>query len=225
MKRSIFFCLAVSASLAANAQKSGLYVRAGMNLADTKESGGPDVTRSVVSFQAGLMGDVVINKIFSLQPSVIFSGKGAKFNYGESGSPSYVATSRPAYIEIPVNFVVKYPFYPKHYNFFLGAGPYIAFGVSGKRDINGEIGGTEFSHNNSITFTDEQRSYDFEEYAGLGVVKKVDYGYNGIAGIRYRRAMFALNYSWGKMDIQKDINPENVRIKHNVFSILLGYRL
>lgn len=224
MKRLIFFCVAVATSFVANAQKSGIYVRAGINLSDTKEPNGPDVTKSLVNFQAGLMGDVVINKIFSLQPSLIFTGKGAKFK-SEAGSPKYVATSRPGYIEIPINFVAKYPFYPKHYNFFLGAGPYIGFGVGGKRKIEGEIGGTEFSNNNSITFTDEQRSYDFEEYAGLGVVKKVDYGYNFITGIRYKRALFAINYSWGKTDIQKDINPENQRIKHNVFSFVLGYRL
>jgi|ADGO01.1.fsa_nt_gi hypothetical protein len=130
----------------------------------------PDISKSLVNFQAGLMGDVVINKIFSLQPSVLFSGKGAKYN--ASKSPAFTATARPYYIEIPINFVAKYPFPPKSYNFFLGAGPYIAFGVSGKREIEGEAGGTEFYDKSPIKYSSAIKLYDFEEYAGMGVLQK-----------------------------------------------------
>src|SRR5689334_19637340 len=116
MKGLIFFCVAVVTCFVANAQKSSIYARAGLNIASTTKLQAPDKSRSLLSFQAGFMADLVINKIFSLQPSVIFTGKGAKINGGESSTSTYYkATSNPFYIELPVNFVVKYPFYPKKF--------------------------------------------------------------------------------------------------------------
>jgi hypothetical protein len=230
MTRLIFFCVAAAAPLVLNAQKSTVYFRAGMNLAKVSEAKHiqvPDQTTVLLSYQMGFTGDIPINKIFSIQPSLVFTGKGSKIKRGENyGNTHFNATGNPFYIELPVNFVVKISLPKGNSSFFFGAGPYIAYGITGKSKVEGKFFGTSYSRKNDITYTnDDVLAYEHEEYAGLGVMRRIDYGYNGIAGLQFNRIFVAANYGFGMAELQKNIGEVDDQNKHRVFSLLLGWRL
>jgi hypothetical protein len=230
MTRLILVCFAIAVSLVSKAQKSRVYFRAGMNLArvsEAKHIETPDQTSMLVSYQVGFTTDIVITGNFSLQPSLIFTGKGSKIKRGHQYLNSYFqAKGNPFYVELPLNAVGKFPLSNKNFTFFVGAGPYIAFGVTGKSKVEGKFFGSTYSRNSKITFSNEDvLSFPYEEYAGLGVMRRIDYGLNGIVGLQYKRIFFAANYGDGKAELQKHIGEVDEQNKHQVISILVGCRL
>lgn len=74
------------------------------------KDGSIDDAKTLVSFHAGLQGDIPIVPFLSLQPGIFFTGKGSKTQSGNTTDQSYYkATSNPMYIEVPVNVVLKVP--------------------------------------------------------------------------------------------------------------------
>ncbi len=117
-----------------NAQTSG-QLKAGINLANisVNNNGRVDDANMLTSFQVGFIGDVPLTgSAISLQPGILFTGKGSKTQSGDASSANYYkATTNPYYIEIPVNLVFKAPLGSDN-KFIAGAGPYMAIGLSGK---------------------------------------------------------------------------------------------
>ncbi|MEI9807920.1 MAG: outer membrane beta-barrel protein [Bacteroidota bacterium] len=106
------------------AQKSSAILKAGINFANvsTNDDGGIDDAKTLTSFQVGIIGDLSIAPFFSIQPGLVFTGKGTKVQSGNEGDANwYRATSNPYYLEVPVNLVFKTPTGPV--KFFAGAGP------------------------------------------------------------------------------------------------------
>ena len=71
--------------LNANAQKSSIILRGGLNLANVSvtESGRIDDAKMLTSFQVGFIGDVSLCKFASFQPGLLVTGKGSKTQSGE----------------------------------------------------------------------------------------------------------------------------------------------
>src|SRR3954471_16647606 len=119
MKKFFFSAGVVSLmSLGAMAQskvspnQGGFIIRGGVNFANISvtDNGRVDKANNLTSFHAGIGVDVPVCDYFSLQPGLIFTGKGAKTQLGkESDNFYYKATSNPMYLEVPVNFVAKIP--------------------------------------------------------------------------------------------------------------------
>ena len=66
----------------------------------------------------------------------------------------------------------------------MGAGPYLAVGVGGKATTDGKSFGVAFHNEKSIEFSnDDPTTFNQEEGTGLGVMKRFDYGANGVIGI------------------------------------------
>src|SRR4249919_3026475 len=104
-------CL-LTVTIVANAQKSGVYIKGGVNFANItiSDDGQIDDTKSLTSFHLGLLGDIPFNDYLALQPSLLFTGKGAKAQSGNTSDANYYrAKSNPYYIELSVNLVVKIP--------------------------------------------------------------------------------------------------------------------
>src|SRR5690349_16882970 len=112
-KKILFTCAAVGLSVAAMAQqKARVGIKGGLNVANItiSNSGGLDDSRSLTSFHAGVIADLPLSPIISLQPGVLYTGKGSKLERGEAGATNYFRSStNPHYIEVPVNFVGKLP--------------------------------------------------------------------------------------------------------------------
>lgn len=214
----------LSGSMAANSQ----ILKGGVNFANvtTTNDGSIDEATMLNSFQVGLLLNVKVLPFISFQPGILFTGKGSKTQSGETTDATfYRATSNPYYIEIPANFVFKTPTGP--IKFFVGAGPYIAMGVAGKNKVNGKFLGASFSSEKDIEFSDDDPStFDYEEGAGYGIIKKFDYGLNGLAGIELSKLVLSVGYGYGLAKLQSGSNSSaDDKNKHRVVSLTVGIKL
>lgn len=217
---SVFF-------VSANAQ-SGAIIRGGVNLANVSVSddGGIDDAKNLTSFQVGVIGDFNLTSFLALQPGLVFTGKGTKTQSGNEGDANwYRATTNPYYLELPVNLVFKTPTGPTR--FFAGAGPYIAMGIAGKNKVNGAVLGTNFSSEEKIEWSnDDPTTFNEEEGAGLGVMRRFDYGLNGTIGIEARNLVISANYGLGLAKLQSgSASGDDNNNKHRVLSFTLGFKL
>ena len=230
MKKTIaaLGALLLMSGLAVQAQKSSVYVKAGLNLANisVNKGGQVDDSRTLPSFHAGLQADLPIGSFFAIQPGVFFTGKGSKLESGNtSGDNWYRVSTRPYYIEVPVNAVVKIPL-GEEARFFVGAGPYAAIGVGGKNKIEGELFGVDFSRTQNIKFSEDDPFTSGEEGSGYGIMRRFDYGLNGTAGIEGKRAVFSVNYGLGLAKLQSGTSSSDDELnKHRVLSFTLGVKL
>ncbi|HEY2722459.1 MAG TPA: porin family protein [Chitinophagaceae bacterium] len=228
MKSKIFTAILwLLASSSLYAQNSGVILRGGLNLGNVSvtDNGRVDDSKTLASFQVGLIGDVHLASILYLQPGVIFTGKGTKSQSGTEGSDDWFkATTNPYYIEVPVNLILKSPTGP--IKFFGGAGPYIAMGVAGKNKVDGAVGGVNFSSENSIKWSkDDPTTLNTEEGAGFGIMRRFDYGLNGIVGIEVKPVVISVNYGLGLAKLQSGTNSsENDNNKNRVLSVMVGIK-
>ncbi len=215
-------------SFSAQAQKPAVFVKAGLNLANISMDKDGDVenSRGIASFHAGLQADLPITKFFALQPGVFFTGKGSKLESGNtSGNTWFRSSTKPYYIEIPVNAVVKLPL-GNESSFFFGAGPYLGIGVGGKNKIEGEILGVNFSRTENIKFSDDDPFTEDEEGSGYGKMRRFDYGLNGTIGLQSRFALFSVNYGLGLAKLQSGTSSSEDELgKHRVLSFTVGIKL
>ena len=230
MKMKFFACatLLVSAGVISHAQSG--QIRAGINLANvsTTENGRVNDVNQLTSFHVGVIGDVKIGASFlSLQPGLLFTGKGSKIQEGTAGQSGYYKqTFNPRYLEVPVNLVFKAPI-GNSARFFVGAGPYAAIGIGGKVTTEGtNILGQTYSHENDIQFSnDDPTTFNKEEGAGLGLVRRFDYGLNGTTGIEGKSMVVGVNYGLGLAKLQSGSNSDDDNNnKHRVLSFTLGFK-
>lgn len=124
MKRIILAAMAVMVFGFANAQKTRFGVKGGLNL--TSFSGGNYYdAKSLVGFQVGGFAEIKVIERLAIQPEVLFSTQGAKFDGGSLGD----LDDKLNYINIPVLakfFITK--------QFTVEAGPQLGFLVSAKSD-------------------------------------------------------------------------------------------
>lgn len=223
----VFVLTANSQDESGSKSKSSVIVKGGVNFANVtvSDDGDVDDATSLTSFHAGIIADLYLAPILYLQPGILFTGKGTKTQQGTEGSANwYKATSNPYYIEIPVNLVFKTP--GERTKFFAGAGPYLGIGIAGKNKVRGALLGTEFSSESKIDFSnDDPTTLNQEEGSGFGIMKRFDYGLNGLAGIETGGVVISANYGLGLAKLQSGSNSgEDNNNKHRVFSISLGFK-
>ncbi len=114
-------------SITVMAQKSSAIIKGGVNFANisNNDDGGFDDNRMLTSFHAGVIADLNLTEFLALQPGLLYTGKGIKFE-----NDLQKLTYSPRYLELPVNLVFKTP--TGNAKFFIGAGPYAAVGLGGK---------------------------------------------------------------------------------------------
>lgn len=228
MKKTILIIgsLLLISTMTVHAQKSSLMIKAGLNLANISVNKNGDVNdaRGIASFQAGLQADLPITSFFAIQPGVFFTGKGSKIE--SSGTiGNFKATTRPYYIEVPVNAVIKIPI-GGDANFFVGAGPYVAMGVGGQNKVEGNVAGIGFSRTDNIKFSNDDPFTGSEEGSGYNIMRRFDYGLNGTAGFEGKHAVFSINYGLGLAKIQSGTSSSDDELgKHRVLSFTVGVKL
>ncbi|MEP6746336.1 MAG: porin family protein [Bacteroidota bacterium] len=220
--------LASFISYAQSAPKPSLFLKGGLNLSNItiNKNGDLDNNKMLPSFQVGLLADLPIGSFFAIQPGVFFTGKGAKLESGNtSGSNWYRATTRPYYIEVPVNAVIKLPLGDQS-SFFFGAGPYVAVGIAGNNKLEGQVGGVSFSNSKSIKFSNDDPFTSSEEGSGYNIMRRFDYGLNGTVGIQSKFAVFSVNYGLGLAKLQSGTSSSDDELnKYRVLSFTVGFKL
>lgn len=230
MKRKIFILsplLLFAFFISSYGQKSFVMLRGGINFANVSvtNNGRIDDANMLTSFQLGLVGNVHIAPFLSFQPGFVFTGKGSKTQSGDVSDATYFrSTSNPWYVEIPANFVFKTPGPVK---FFAGAGPYIAMGIAGKNKTDGKYLGTSFHNEDNIQWSDDDpTTLNYEEGSGFGIMKRFDYGVNGLIGIEAMKTVVSLNYGLGLAKLQSGSNSSaDDNNKHRVLSLTIGFKL
>lgn len=212
-----------------NAQSSG-QIRAGLNLANVSvnDNGRVDDANMLTTFHVGFLGNVPLaGDYLSLQPGLLFTGKGSKIQNGEPNENGYFKqTSNPFYLEVPLNFVVKAPIGSEN-KFYAGAGPYIAVGIAGKNKTEGRTILGTYNNERDITFSDDDpTTLSEEEGAGFGILKRFDYGLNGTVGIEGKSIVLGVNYGLGLAKLQSGSNNnQDNNNKHRVLGITVGFKL
>ena len=233
MKKALLMLICGSAVLIASAQdkedpKSSAILKAGVNIANVSvtDNGRVDDAKALTSFHVGLVGDFYLAKILSFQPGILFTGKGSKTEAGQSTDANYYkATTNPMYIEIPANLVFKLPL-ASNAKIYAGAGPYLAIGVAGKNKVEGKVSGVAFESKESIDWSnDDPTTLNNEEGAGFGVMRRFDYGLNGLAGVEFDKLVLGVGYGLGLAKLQSGTdNGSNDNNKHRVWSFSAGFR-
>lgn len=202
---------------------SSVIIKGGVNFANisNKDDGSYDDSRMLTTWHAGLVGDFNITEFLAIQPGILYTSKGVKFQNGSPGDLDYIKTTfNPQYIEVPVNLVFKTP--TGAAKLFFGAGPYVAMGVAGKFKTESELFGDSES---DIEFNDDDPLTEEQEDAGVFRVRRFDFGLNGLAGFEAGNFVFTANYGLGLAKISSTgDNNEDRNNKHRVFSLSLGFK-
>lgn len=121
MKKSILFVLFTFLSVTVFSQVTW-NVKAGMNLSNYT---GDNDMNAKVGFKIGGGLEYEFTDLWSLQPSLFISTKGAKYD---------ALTVNAVYLELPVMAAARINV-ADNTNIVISAGPYFAYGVGGKRSI------------------------------------------------------------------------------------------
>lgn len=229
MKNKLFFCVLATILLTETSKAQRARIEGGINFANISVTNDGRVNNAnmLTSFRVGIIGDFPLASIVYLQPGIVYTGKGSKVQNGTQGTSGYYKqTFNPFYIEVPVNLVFKTPSV-KGNRFFAGAGPYLAVGINGKAKTEGQIGVATYNTQRDIRFSnDDPTTLNQEEGAGFNIVKRFDYGVNGIAGIEMRSITLSANYGLGLAKLQSGSNSAaNNNNKNRVWGVSLGFKL
>lgn len=129
----------------------------------------------ITGFQAGGFMDIGFKK-FSIQPSILFTSTGGQGkvyfnNTANSGVTDYVNNKIVLdYFKLPINLVYKIKAGAGH--IFIGGGPYVAFGTSGKISY---ATNKPYGTQNSVTFGNDKAD-----------AKNPEFGINGILGYKFK---------------------------------------
>ncbi|WP_264534890.1 porin family protein [Flavobacterium sp. N1736] len=166
MKKIILCTIAIMVFGFANAQKTRFGVKGGLNIATIN---GLDDANALIGFQLGGFAEINIWKKLFIQPELVYSAQGAKFDryYGDPGF-----TVNLDYINVPV--LAKY-YITKQ--FTVEAGPQLGFLVSSKNINNEKSVDLGFNFGAGYNFTDNF-SAGIRYTVGLTNVYDTHYDYN-----------------------------------------------
>lgn len=168
------------------AQNMSIGVRGGLNLASMSYSYTNFSTSSkgVSGLQLGLFAQQYLNDKWILQPSLNFGKKGVELSVLGLANPITNSVTI-NYLELPVNFM-----YQASEQLLIGAGPYIAYGLSGTTKIS----------QNGIS---QEKDLVF----GSGETNRFDAGLNIAASFEFTPNWFlSANYSFGLTNVSDDAN-------------------
>lgn len=205
MKKLLLSLVIAGAALTASAQTNPVKfgVKAGVTFPTMSVEGDDDgAVKSSTGFYVGGTVDFGISEMFTLQPGLVLSNKGAKVDMlGISASTSLM------YIEIPVNALVNIPVGDG--KVFVGAGPYYGMAISGKNKFKGSFDGESISESEDVEFGDG------------GDFKRSDFGVNFLGGYQLNNGFnIHAGYGLGLSNINGDSNGNS---KNRVFSVGLGF--
>jgi hypothetical protein len=162
-----------------------------------------------LKLKPGVTAGIILNEPlrgnFILQPALNFVQKGYKIK-DDTGTE----TVNFNYLELPVNIIYSVK---KNEGFFIGGGPSLAYGISGRDKVK-YAGGSMPDDNQKVKFG-----------SGADEVKGFDFGVNAIAGYRLAGGlMISANYNLGLSKINNDDGSgENGTLKNKYYSLKIGY--
>jgi len=179
-------------------------IKAGMNVSSLSSDGTLDDQGSKIGFNAGLFANIPIAESFSIQPEVLYSQYGDKYDDTNIAGNRISYARHLDYIAVPVMF--QYNFVP---NFYVEAGPEFGFLVSAKNKLKNESDNDVI--NESGDYKDNLNGFN------VGIGLGAGYYFTDNIGITAR-------YVAGVTDIAKDRPESSDAIRNNVFQVGLAYK-
>ena len=188
-------------------------IKAGVNLPSYKYTNDAlnesEDTESSVNFNVTGYADIPVSNFFSVQPGISLQGKGAKYRETEN----YMEKEDVLAIEIPVNLLANLPAGPGH--FYLGAGPYAGFNISGKIDRDYDDGVVEADYDTDLNIGDD----DGDD------LKALDFGFNFLAGYQFNSGFnVGAGYGLGLTNLYPGSTSDtNIEKNNRLWSFTVGY--
>ena len=173
-------------------------VQAGVTMSTLKfEDMGEVDRKSKIGFTVGVFNNVPLSTNITFRPGLNFTQKGGKFE--ESGEK---ATFTFNYLELPLDFIYKAPA-----GFFVGAGPALGYGLSGKIKYSG-------------SGVDDEEDLNFGSDEDEDDLKAFEFSGNILAGYQLSNGIFfSVNYNFGFSNLSFE---NDVDVKNNYFGIRIG---
>ncbi|MES2647593.1 MAG: porin family protein [Bacteroidota bacterium] len=203
MKTMLFSFICLVALTTHSKAQTSFGIQGGATFANQKYSGeGFDLNLDTkVGLSFGLVGVMPISKNFAFRPELNFTQKGAKSS-SDDGMDGSINLN---YIELPLNFV--YRMNNDNCGLFIGAGPSVAFGISGK--------------SKSDEYEDEKVKFGNGDDADL---KALDLGGNIIAGFQFKNGVFlSANYNLGLNNFIPGEDIDDIKGTNNYFGFKIGF--
>lgn len=194
--------------------RSYIGIRGGYNLSTlegVKDEIGTDGTvKNLAGYMGGVVINIGVNKVFSIQPEILYSQQGV-----EVGDGTNYVRGKLDIVNVPL--LLKVAFGSPNFKFFINAGPYIGYALSAKSETN--LNGVKTT--TKIEFINE---YD----ASGEKDNRIDFGGIGGAGIQFGvgNALLTLEgrYQYGMADptLYKDGIPPTVPKNYHHQRVITG---
>lgn len=138
-----------------------------------------DVLGAAYGFTGGILFELPLTGTLSLQPAINWVSK----SWSDELDDSFEITKTKMainYLEIPVQLVLRQP---RASGFFVGAGPSVFYGLSGKRTVT--IDGTQTKRDDHVFGSEE------------GLEQRITLAVNVMAGYSFGKLKLHFNYSKG----------------------------
>ena len=199
--KKLFLGAAIAMSSLTFAQQFG--IKAGMNVSSLSKDAELSDQGSKIGFNAGVFMNAPIAENFSIQPELLYSQMGDKYDQVIANT-TYARSRHLDYVTLPVMF--QYNATP---SFYLEAGPEFGLLVNAKNKFTNE------SDNTTITETGDYKD-DLNSFnAGIGL--GAGYYFTPNIGLTAR-------YVAGLTDIAKDRPSGSDSVKNNNFQVGLAYK-
>jgi hypothetical protein len=215
----------------AKSKKFSFGLFGGLSVANQKSDSwyyGESNKGSNIGYCAGMLFEFKLSKYVSLQPELLFVQKGGKGKTYTSNLYIFATTGdyitdvsvksimQLNYLEVPLNFIFNIPT-GKNGEFFMGAGPSVSYGLSGKLTLNPSKEGVTFY------LTDEEKTTDM--FGGdEPVLKRFDLGMNVLAGYQYKTLVIRAGYNMGLNNIATNEGEGFATFTNNCFNLSLGIK-
>jgi hypothetical protein len=201
--KKLFLGAAVAMSSLAFAQQFG--AKAGLNVSSLSKDANLSDQGSKIGFNAGLFVNLPIAESFSVQPELIYTQYGEKYDYVMPVTDErYSGSTHLDYVALPV--MLQYNVTP---SFYLEAGPELGLLVSAKDKAKNETTGETLAE--SDNYKDSLNGFN------VGVGLGAGYFFTPSIGVTAR-------YVAGFTDIYKDGQNSGDAVKNNVFQAGLAYK-
>lgn len=172
-------------------------IKGGLNLAAESVHGNGEtaLTKIAPTFHLGAYYDYRVSRGFSIQPGLSLEGKGGKTKVGYQ-----TFTDQFLYLQVPVNFLWRVD--TRSGDFFLGGGPFFAYGIDARVKSEGE-------------------SLKLTWGSGANQLSPFDIGLGTTVGYRFLNGLaLSITNSYGFLNMA---NQGNIKYNNRVTAISVAY--
>lgn len=189
-------------------------VKGGLSLSDAvmKDDDGDysDETKMIPGFHVGVILDLPLNEVFSVETGLMLDTKGTKMDESDEGM-SYESKIITYYLDIPVTLKATQEL-QSGMKIYGNVGPYVGYGLSGKDKW--EYSGEGYSE--SGTDDIEWGSGDDDH------LKRLDFGITAGAGVVINNVIVGVSYDLGLANISS-YTDYGTKIQNQVLKFSVGY--